>query len=288
MHGRAQDHYYQVLGIDRFASAEELRQAHRDLAQVWHPDRFAANPRLQRMANQKLREINEAYTILRSGGRAPSAPPAEPPAWPTSAVARWFYRGVQGVGAAAAVLGLIISAGAIHEWMTERQATSIVAELGRDAQGEGKTQPVHRRGQDSRAERPALSNGTELVEPRGRKGIGRVTISNQMDRDAVAMLVDSNAPDAVVRMVYVSAGRQVALDGIAPGIYRLQLSAGAEWNWKARDFTRDRTAARPVGPLSFTQIQSTRQVRGDQYRIVLRGDGPSGPEDEIFDGSMRA
>ena len=291
MHGRSLDHYYQVLGVNRSASAEEVKRAHRDLAQVWHPDRFTANPRLQRMANEKLREVNEAYTVLRSGVAPPCATAGKARPWLAPDVARWFYRGVQAVGAAAAVFGLIVSAGAIYQWMSERSATAIIAELGKDSQGaDDKAQPASRRraGSQSETRSAAISNGMELIEPRGRTGVGRVTISNQMNRDAVAMLVDSNAPDAVVRMVYVSAGRQVALDGIAPGIYRLQLRAGSEWNWKARDFTRDRTAARPVGPLSFMQIQSSRQLRGDQYRIVLRGDGARSREEEILDGTMRA
>ena len=61
----SRDHYYRVLGVDPSASAEELKRAHRDLVQVWHPDRFTANPRLQNIAQEKLREINSAYAALR-------------------------------------------------------------------------------------------------------------------------------------------------------------------------------------------------------------------------------
>jgi hypothetical protein len=42
-----------------------------------------------------------------------------------------------------------------------------------------------------------------------------------------------------------------------------------------------------VGPLSFTQVQSAGQVRGDQYSIVLRRDGP-GSGEESSDVTMRA
>jgi hypothetical protein len=58
-------------------SAAELKAAYRDLAKVWHPDRFSHDPRLQQKAQEKLKEINEAYEQLISGKtpRPRSAPP---------------------------------------------------------------------------------------------------------------------------------------------------------------------------------------------------------------------
>lgn len=58
---------YEVLGVAEGASAQELKAAYRDLAKVWHPDRFAHDPRLQQKAQEKLKEINEAYEQLTSG-----------------------------------------------------------------------------------------------------------------------------------------------------------------------------------------------------------------------------
>jgi hypothetical protein len=58
---------YEVLGVVEGASAQELKVAYRDLAKVWHPDRFAHDPRLQQKAQEKLKEINEAYEQLTSG-----------------------------------------------------------------------------------------------------------------------------------------------------------------------------------------------------------------------------
>jgi hypothetical protein len=55
---------YTMLDLDSSASPAEIHQAYRDLAQVWHPDRFAHNPRLQRKADAKLRAINAAYARL--------------------------------------------------------------------------------------------------------------------------------------------------------------------------------------------------------------------------------
>ncbi len=56
--------YYRVLGLEPGASVDELKLAHRDLVKVWHPDRFADDPRLQMKAQEKLKQINEAYEFL--------------------------------------------------------------------------------------------------------------------------------------------------------------------------------------------------------------------------------
>ncbi len=55
---------YQILELRPGVSTTELRQTYRDLVQVWHPDRFSHNPRLQRKAEAKLSQINQAYEIL--------------------------------------------------------------------------------------------------------------------------------------------------------------------------------------------------------------------------------
>ena len=69
---------YELLGISPGASAQELKTAHRDMAKVWHPDRFSHDPRLQQKAQEKLKEINEAYNQLVSG-KARRQPQSRPP-----------------------------------------------------------------------------------------------------------------------------------------------------------------------------------------------------------------
>lgn len=72
------DRFYELLGAAPGASAQELKEAYRDLAKVWHPDRFAHDPRLQQKAQEKLKEINEAYERLtaRKAGRPTRPAPA--------------------------------------------------------------------------------------------------------------------------------------------------------------------------------------------------------------------
>lgn len=69
------DRAYEVLGVKPGVSDRELKAAHRDLAKVWHPDRFGHDPRLQEKAQEKLKEINEAYEQLLSRHKRRVTPP---------------------------------------------------------------------------------------------------------------------------------------------------------------------------------------------------------------------
>ncbi|MCX6011983.1 MAG: DnaJ domain-containing protein, partial [Chloroflexi bacterium] len=51
--------YYDVLGISRNATADEIKKAYRKLAFEYHPDH---NP--DKNSEQKFKQINEAYEIL--------------------------------------------------------------------------------------------------------------------------------------------------------------------------------------------------------------------------------
>lgn len=53
--------YYKVLEIHINATLREVTQAYRNMVKVWHPDRFPNDIKLQKKANEKLKEINEAY-----------------------------------------------------------------------------------------------------------------------------------------------------------------------------------------------------------------------------------
>jgi DnaJ domain len=55
---------YRTLELEPGASLEQVRQAWRELAKVWHPDRFPNDTKLQRKAQERLKGINGAYEIL--------------------------------------------------------------------------------------------------------------------------------------------------------------------------------------------------------------------------------
>ena len=57
--------YFEILELAPDASMDEFNQAYRDLVNIWHPDRFAHNPRLKKKAEEKLKEVNQAYEALK-------------------------------------------------------------------------------------------------------------------------------------------------------------------------------------------------------------------------------
>jgi hypothetical protein len=53
--------YYEVLGIDQKASAEQIKKAYRKAALKWHPDKNVGNPE---EATEKFKDAHSAYAVL--------------------------------------------------------------------------------------------------------------------------------------------------------------------------------------------------------------------------------
>lgn len=57
--------YYDILGVERSASGDEIKKAYRKRAKEFHPDRNADNP----SAESKFKEANEAYEVLKDADK---------------------------------------------------------------------------------------------------------------------------------------------------------------------------------------------------------------------------
>lgn len=58
------ENYYDILEIEESASPKTIKQAYRQLIQVWHPDRFQSNRELRLRAENKTKQITEAFRNL--------------------------------------------------------------------------------------------------------------------------------------------------------------------------------------------------------------------------------
>ncbi len=54
---------YEVLGVSKNATDDQIKDAYRELARKYHPDNYADNP-LSDLAGEKMKEINEAYDAI--------------------------------------------------------------------------------------------------------------------------------------------------------------------------------------------------------------------------------
>lgn len=55
-----------ILELPQDATIEQIRDAYRTMAKVWHPDRFHHDKKLYQRAQEKLKSINLAYEWLKN------------------------------------------------------------------------------------------------------------------------------------------------------------------------------------------------------------------------------
>lgn len=60
---------YEILGVSKSATDEEIKNAYRELARKYHPDNYVGNP-LADIAEEKMKEINDAYDKIMNKRRS--------------------------------------------------------------------------------------------------------------------------------------------------------------------------------------------------------------------------
>ena len=56
---------YEILGVHRNSTEEEIKKAYRELAKKYHPDNYS-DPNMAELAGEKMKEINEAYEYIKN------------------------------------------------------------------------------------------------------------------------------------------------------------------------------------------------------------------------------
>jgi curved DNA-binding protein CbpA len=51
--------------LETTASLEEVKQAYRNLAKIWHPDRFIGDAQQKKKAEAEIKKINQAYEAIK-------------------------------------------------------------------------------------------------------------------------------------------------------------------------------------------------------------------------------
>jgi hypothetical protein len=163
----------ETLGLPAGATPEEIKAAHRDLVKVWHPDRFGSDARLREKAEEKLKQINQAYTVLRNGSVASEATGFDPSSAKESVatvrggqdrsrrfagVGRWVARSL-GMMLLALIAFVIVNGS--RRVQTPKAPEPPAAGLAQDVPAaQAKEAPAAQPGAASGAERPKRETGT--------------------------------------------------------------------------------------------------------------------------------
>lgn len=59
---------YEVLGVRKGASQDEIKKAYRQMVKQYHPDNYKGHP-LENLAKEKMQEVNDAYDQLTNGNK---------------------------------------------------------------------------------------------------------------------------------------------------------------------------------------------------------------------------
>jgi len=83
---------YKVLNVSPNATDDEVKHAYRELARKYHPDNYHDNP-LADLAQEKMKEINEAYEQVQRARKARSSYGSQQSAYGSSSQSSYSYGG---------------------------------------------------------------------------------------------------------------------------------------------------------------------------------------------------
>jgi hypothetical protein len=287
--------YYEILQLKLGASPLEIQQAYRDLVRVWHPDRFAHDPRLQKIAEQRLKEINTAYIALEKlhreapldekitfDRRVHSWPRTSPRSWgapqPGAVTALWF-----------AILLTAISVTAVRLYAFWNAPMRALAFIGEDARRHialwagpsladafygwngivpqsmdrfvgfyEATAPPDRR--DVKVSRTSTKVALRSDPSAGfRAGIGEIQVHNRTDEDTVVLLTTKRARSFTLRKTTVAPQGDVTLGGLGSDLYMVDVT-----------FPNGRRPQMRLGPFVMVQTETAAEKTADRYEITLK------------------
>ncbi len=111
-----------------------------------------------------------------------------------------------------------------------------------------------------------LANGA-FIRSGSRSGRGQLTVDNGGGQDAVLTLVRGTKK---VTSFYVRKGRKATVNGVPDGTYKIFFTGGADWDDRARAFTRDCSFKRFEDSLRFRTIRTATLIRWSTWKLTLQ------------------
>ena len=288
---------YEILHLKPGASFAEIQQAYRDLVRVWHPDRFSGDPRLQKIADEKLKEINNAYLALEKSAQETTPHAASP--WPKNAAERPQASPPSASSAlrqrtpAGLLTLLLIALGTfvIYTFFAApvRALQAISADARRIAVSNGPSlvdafegwngvlpqgldrlaalyqsplAPAQRDVAISRVPVPPASRATVAASaaaaPDLLYGVGEIPVHNRTSEE-ILLNLKSTRVRAAERRIAVPSDGEVTFGDLGPDLYMVDVS-----------FPGSQRRPMRLGPFVMVEIESATAVTGDRYEITLK------------------
>ena len=252
-----------ILGLSERVTRSEVRRAYRNLVKVWHPDRFAADARLQDEAHARLASINSAYEFLSSEWKRPA------PRRSSSRQSRSENSSAAGLRLALYGVALIVAtviAMALGIDVGTRFGSHAALNTTGDARDRVAAQAPAPKAEVPSGPLPSRpENGAILHAPKSR-GLGVLQISNGMNMDAAVILVPL-AGEIDVHAIYVRAGEHGRLSEIAPRAYRLRFMLGH--TWRGEDFGVDTDFKELANLVTFRELDSETGQEFEEMSLTL-------------------